>query len=181
MKFRLFTFLFLLITGFCVAQTLSGIVRDDRTNQPLPGVSVRLLSTNRGTVTDQRGYYVLRDLPIGPYTVQLSSVGYRLADQVVEVTRSSTIERDIRLQPTVIQLNQQTVTTSQRSESPDFLRPEVTTVVTARDLRQRAPRTVPEALFGATGVFLQKTNHGGGSPFVRGLTGQQTLLLVEQV
>ncbi|MBC3786508.1 TonB-dependent receptor [Spirosoma utsteinense] len=181
MKFKLFTFLFYLIGSFCMAQSLSGIVRDARTNQPLPGVSVRLLSTNRGAVTDQRGYYVLRNLPAGSYTVQLSSVGYRLIDQAVEVAGSSPVERDIQLQPTVIQLNQQTVTTSQRSESPDFLRPEVTTVITARDLRQRAPRTVPEALFGATGVFLQKTNHGGGSPFVRGLTGQQTLLLVDGI
>ena len=91
------------------------------------------------------------------------------------------MRREIRLLPTVVQLNQQTVTTTQRTETPDFVRPEVTTLLTTRDLRQRAPRTVPEALFGATGVFLQKTNHGGGSPFVRGLTGQQTLLLVDGI
>lgn len=181
MKISILAFLFLMTVGFCTAQMLSGTVRDDRSNQPLPGVTVRVLSTSRGTVTDARGYFLLRDLPTGRYTVQLSSVGYRPTDQVIEVVARSNTERDIRLQPSVVQLNQQTVTTSQRVESFDFLRPEVTTVVTARDLRQRVPRTVPEALFGATGVFLQKTNHGGGSPFVRGLTGQQTLLLVDGI
>lgn len=42
-------------------------------------------------------------------------------------------------------------------------------------------RTTPEALTGSTGLFIQKTNHGGGSVFIRGLTGNQTLLLVDGI
>ena len=44
-------------------------------------------------------------------------------------------------------------------------------------LQDYHPRTTPEALMGVNGVFVQKTNHGGGSPFVRGLTGNQTLII----
>lgn len=181
MNIKLLTFLLYLWGNVCAAQSLSGIVRDDRTNRPMPGVSVRLLPTTRGTTTDGRGYFIVQDLPGGKYILQISSVGYRFTEEAITVESQTDVRREIRLQPTVVQLNGQTVTTLQRSETPDFVRPEVTTVLTARDLRQRAPRTVPEALFGATGVFLQKTNHGGGSPFVRGLTGQQTLLLVDGI
>ncbi len=42
-------------------------------------------------------------------------------------------------------------------------------------------RTIPEALTTNSGVFVQKTNHGGGSPFIRGLTGNQTLLLIDGI
>jgi len=42
-------------------------------------------------------------------------------------------------------------------------------------------RTSAEALTLTPGVFVQKTNHGGGSPFVRGLTGNQTLLLIDGI
>jgi outer membrane receptor protein involved in Fe transport len=40
-------------------------------------------------------------------------------------------------------------------------------------------RTAAEALGNLAGVRVQKSNHAGGSSYVRGLTGQQTLLLVD--
>ena len=54
-------------------------------------------------------------------------------------------------------------------------------VLTADDLAERRPRTVPEALMELPGAFVQKTNHAGGSPFVRGLTGPQNLILIDGV
>ncbi|MCK5704972.1 MAG: TonB-dependent receptor plug domain-containing protein, partial [Cyclobacteriaceae bacterium] len=43
------------------------------------------------------------------------------------------------------------------------------------------PMSMPEALSYVPGVWMQKTNHGGGSAFVRGLTGYQTLLMVDGI
>lgn len=73
------------------------------------------------------------------------------------------------------------VVTAQRQEFQSFALPVVTTVLDRQYFKVRSPRTLPEALFGIPGVFLQKTNHGGGSPFLRGLTGQQTLMLVDGI
>ncbi|MFN5363461.1 MAG: TonB-dependent receptor plug domain-containing protein, partial [Bacteroidota bacterium] len=47
-------------------------------------------------------------------------------------------------------------------------------------LRQNG-RSVPEMLDETPGVFIQKTSHGGGSPFVRGLTGNQNLILIDGI
>lgn len=56
-------------------------------------------------------------------------------------------------------------------------------ISTLRDsaIKQQLPRSLPEALIGVPGVFVQRTNHGGGSPFIRGLTGNQTLTLIDGI
>jgi outer membrane receptor protein involved in Fe transport len=54
-------------------------------------------------------------------------------------------------------------------------------VISPQALTERAPRTVPEALLEAPGVFVQQTNHGGGSPIIRGMIGPQNLILIDGV
>ncbi|MES2797873.1 MAG: TonB-dependent receptor [Bacteroidota bacterium] len=73
------------------------------------------------------------------------------------------------------------VVTANRSEQQIFNLANSINVLSKKDLKTSAFRTAPEALFGVNGVMVQKTNHGGGSPFVRGLTGNQTLLLIDGI
>ncbi len=54
-------------------------------------------------------------------------------------------------------------------------------VITRRDLDERLPRSAPDALRGEPGVFVQQTAHGQASPYIRGLTGQQTVMLFDGV
>lgn len=53
--------------------------------------------------------------------------------------------------------------------------------VTRAELDRQQPRSVPEALRGLPGVYVQKTSAAQGSPFVRGRTGQQTVLLFDGI
>ncbi|NMO14050.1 TonB-dependent receptor [Pyxidicoccus fallax] len=74
-----------------------------------------------------------------------------------------------------------TVVTATRRPRPTSSQPRAMSVVTREDLAKRPARTTPEALLESEGVFLQKTNHGGGAPILRGLYGQHVLLLVDGV
>ncbi len=53
--------------------------------------------------------------------------------------------------------------------------------VSKEDLERRLPRSAPDALRYEPGVFVQQTAHGQGSAFLRGLTGQQTVLLFDGI
>ena len=165
-------------TGIASAQSIKGRVIDAETKAPLPSVTIILVHTTLGTVSNKEGCFEIKPNSPGNYTVRVSRIGYE-ALEVNTTTEKALLE--LALKPTFMQLNQAVVITAQRYETDQFNRPEALSVLTQKELEQRSPRSTPEALMGTTGVWLQKTNHGGGSPFIRGLTGQQTLLLIDGI
>src|SRR5688500_10149031 len=54
-------------------------------------------------------------------------------------------------------------------------------VISAEDLARTGERSLPRALGKASGLMVQETNLGGGSPMIRGLIGNQVLIVVDGV
>lgn len=73
------------------------------------------------------------------------------------------------------------VVTANRHGSIQLKTPEAIGAMGSETVQKFQLRSAPEALLLSPGVFVQKTNHGGGSPFLRGLTGNQTLQLVDGI
>lgn len=55
------------------------------------------------------------------------------------------------------------------------------TQTTRREMDERVVRSAPDALRYTAGVSVQQTAHAQGSPYVRGVTGQQVLLMFDGV
>jgi len=75
----------------------------------------------------------------------------------------------------------QAVVVAQRAPEDPFGADRSVWVLDERALQESLPRTTPEALATAPGVFLQQTNYGGGSPIVRGMVGPRNLILLDGV
>src|SRR5262245_30942696 len=58
------------------AATITGIVRDETTHQPLSGAAVLLPELERGTLTDAEGRYSLPQVPPGPHHLTVRLLGY---------------------------------------------------------------------------------------------------------
>lgn len=77
-------FTFMLIFAFILSgksqtlQTLKGVVTDKQSEITLPGVNIIIEGTSPliGTTTDENGEYIIRNIPIGKYTVRASFIGY---------------------------------------------------------------------------------------------------------
>jgi hemoglobin/transferrin/lactoferrin receptor protein len=73
------------------------------------------------------------------------------------------------------------IVTASRFEQPARDVPHSAQRIDSAEIQQNQRRTLPETLQSTPGVLVQKTAHGHGSPFIRGFTGRQNLLLVDGV
>jgi hypothetical protein len=76
-------FLLFFISGFSMAQSIRGSIKDEQ-NEPVIGAAVQVVGTSYGTVSDALGAFELRKLKPGNYKLKISSVG--LATTFKEVT-----------------------------------------------------------------------------------------------
>lgn len=76
---------------------------------------------------------------------------------------------------------QEIIVTAPRSAATATTTAANVTVVTGDELYATGERSLPRMIEKAAGVFLQETNLGGGSPILRGLIGNQILIVVDGI
>lgn len=74
-----------------------------------------------------------------------------------------------------------TLVTATYSEQSWIDAPFATSVVDEREIQRRFARTAPQILSGVPGISVQETAYGQGSPYLRGFTGYETLMLIDGV
>ena len=104
-------FLMLPVAG-ALAQsgTLTGIVTDSTSGDPLPGVNIRVIGTQLGTSTGPNGEYEIDGVPAGQQVLEVSFVGYRTKEAPVNVQPNATTTRDVRIASAAVQLQDVVVT-----------------------------------------------------------------------
>lgn len=101
-----------------ITQIIRGTVTDSDNNQRLRGASLKLVGTEMGTITDSSGHFRLPSVPIGRYSIQVSSVGYETAI-IPEVLLEAGKEKVLNL--TLKESAQQLSETVVRSARPSSL------------------------------------------------------------
>lgn len=120
----LFLLLFLLLISvtLCLAQEkpiygdsrLFGSVVDSKTGLPIPGVSILLVGSERGVISDTLGIFELDKLPTGNYKLLVSHISYESKTiKNIEIKNTTgTIELNIKLQSKLHSIKGITVTPS---------------------------------------------------------------------
>lgn len=165
----------------CADGALRGRVVDER-GEPIAGARVELRSSSdealAETTTSDAGRFDFGSISLDRVEgIRVTREGFLSAD-IKPLARTDGI-LGIRLLAS--RIVDRVVVTAVRSERTMFDIPQSTSVVTSSDMREAAIMTVPGALDGEAGVEVQRTNLGGGSPILRGLVGNQVLVLVDGI
>lgn len=161
------------------AQSFKGKVRNQIDGTLIAYANIQVLNFGYHTYSNEEGVFQFNDLPISKFTLLLTSIGFE--NKIIEINTDTSNNLEINLQPSVMHLNQAVIITAKRYQQSEFELPESITTINQNQILDKSARTIPEILMGESGVWVQKTNHGGGSAFVRGLTGNQVLLLIDGI
>lgn len=178
-KILLSVFICIVLIAHPKAQGLKGIITDETNNNPIAMAHIQVLNYPMNCVSDEQGIFQLNDLPVSELTLLFTSIGFE--NKIIEINTDTSNNLEINLHPSVMHLNQAVIITAKRYQQSEFELPESITTINQNQILDKSARTTPEILMGESGVWVQKTNHGGGSVFVRGLTGNQVLLLIDGI
>lgn len=121
--FLLVSFLFpVLVAAQSIKATVSGVIKDNRTQSALPFVNVTVLmpkdsSFVTGTITTEEGRFALSGVASGNYLLRISSIGYQSVTQPLLVGQLSPFLNlgTLNLSESAAQLSEVTVTAQQEA------------------------------------------------------------------
>ena len=137
--------------------TLSGLVLDADTDEPLPGANVGIEGTSIGAAADVSGAFTLEaTLEPGTYDVRATFIGYRPVSQTVTLGEEATVALEpFLLEEDVIRTDEVVVTGTGAPTERRQLGNAISTV-NARDLAETGASAIDQALSGKiAGALVQ--------------------------
>ena len=107
---------------------ITGHVIEKGTENSLPYATVIIVETGEGTVTDADGYFKLKKVPAGKYTLKVNSVGYAQQTKEVNVSDEYTVDVHFVLSEETI-MTDEVVVSANRNETSRKLAPVVVNVM----------------------------------------------------
>lgn len=87
----------------------SGVIVDNKTNEPLPFVAIVLKRNGKplsSTQTDFDGHFSFKNIPDGEYEMEVSSIGYHRYRQKIVFKKESSTNLNIQLEPSSVALEE---------------------------------------------------------------------------
>jgi outer membrane receptor protein involved in Fe transport len=141
---------------------IAGVVQDKDTGEPLIGANVQILGTMMGDASDEKGNFVILNVPVGKHDVKVTYVGYAsVIREDVSISVDLTTDIMFDLSPATIE-GETVVITAERPLVNKNATNE-THILTAQDMENMPIRSYAGIVATNTGVVAAK-----GDMYVRG-------------
>ncbi len=160
--------------------TLSGTITDSKTGESLFGVTIIANGLDRGTISNEYGFYNL-SLPPGKRTISFSYMGYATLEKEVELTSSTVLS--VELAENLETLEQVIVSAEANNARKRIQTPQMSVTSLSANTIKKAPVVLGEVDILKTITLLPGiTSAGeGASGFnVRGGAADQNLVLLDE-
>ncbi|CUT04588.1 TonB-dependent receptor [Candidatus Kryptonium thompsonii] len=180
---RIFILLLLIISQLFSQQqkpgTLSGVVLDSETKQPIFGVNVLLENTFLVSATNPDGKFIIKNIKPGKYTLKFSAIGYETKRIEIEILPAQETNITVELKPTAYTTEPVVITATRREQTLSEI-PISTHVVESELISNRNNLQIDDILRYVPGVNMiqYQVNIRGSSGYSRG-TGTRVLLLFD--
>lgn len=163
--------------------SITGLIVDEKTQDPLIGVNVVVRKTVLGASTDSEGRFAITRIPPGIYSLDVSMMGYRTQTRDrVKVSAGETVHLKITLEETIIAMNPIVVTAGKHPQSLSSSHQAVN-VITHSRIVQRQSQRLEETLAPVAGIHFNEENISirGSSGYSVFNVGSRVLLMIDGV
>ena len=159
---------------------IHGHVIDKATGEHLPYIVVMLKGTTMGVATESTGHYMMRNVPEGTFTVEVSSIGYKTQTREINIRKGRSYEVNFSLEEDLVQIDG-IIVSATRSETTRRMSPTLVNVVGMDTYNRTNATTVAQGLSFQPGVRVENNCQNCGFQQVRinGLDGQYTQILID--
>ncbi len=159
---------------------IKGRVLDHATKEPLAGVNIEVLDTRFGAASDNNGFYVITDVPVGNCQIRISYIGYEAQIQTDIIVRPDrTTYYNAELKESLIEADAISVSAGYFNNTADH--PLSLTNFSAEEIR-RAPGSagdVSRIIYGLASVA--KVNDTKNSLIVRGGSALENSFYIDNI
>ena len=177
----------LLISVVSNAAIIKGRITDSETHKPISGAVISIVGTKTITVSDAKGYFSFNNLKPGTCSLSGSCMGYKNSEpKIINLaTADANITIDFNLDPSVIQMKEVVVTSSQNKETNSSARHDervssnIVSIISAKTIEALPDLTVANVLQRVSGVSMMKNSSGNNTQLViRGMSPRYNSTLV---
>lgn len=174
----------LFFTGSAYAQNLfKALIKDAKTNQIIPGVTVKILGTNMSSLSGSDGLVFLTHVPSGKQLIQFSYVGFKTRTDTLLFPLAQIVPLPIVLESAEKdeELAEVVVSTTRSSRTIANI-PTRIEVIAGEELDEKGnmkPGDIRMLLAESTGIQAQQTSATSGNSSIRiqGLDGKYTQII----
>ncbi len=178
MKIKIFLLL-TLVTCYSYSQnSISGHIFDSVDKGNLVYANVYFPELEKGTTTDENGYFILSNLPKGKYNLIVSLLGYKTYSAEVQISTDND-NLTIFLNPSAVEMDEVIVSTPfHQLQGDNVMKVEQETI---SDLQKLGAPTLSQGITNIPGVDLVSTGNSIGKPVIRGLSSNRVLVYAQGV